>query len=208
VASTADPYNKASTGVAKSRSSDQGQVDRRDHPGSYRISQEEVKQFCELHEQGLNAKQIAKLTGWGKSAICRHLYHHDRFCKGIHRRWTDDDNQALVDCYAEKGDKRALAESMGRSVKSIHIAMCRYRKAVRADPKKRRTLGVMTWLLRKMKAADIYRELEEQDDTNTTDSRSRPKNGRRAYANRVEGAGQKPVQACPDAGGKSCAARG
>ena len=162
MAPVANPDHNAATGVAPGGSIHPGQVGGRGNSRAYRISKEEVDQFRELHDQGLTAKQIARLTGWGKSAICRHLYHTDRFGGGVHRRWTDDDNQAMVDCYAEGGNKKALAEQMGRSVKAIAVAMCRYRKAIRADPKKRRTLGVMTFVLRAMKKADIFRELEGQ----------------------------------------------
>jgi transposase-like protein len=133
----------------------------RGSPRPYRISSEEIAQFRELHAQGLTCIQIARFTGWGKSAVCRHIYQADRFGGRTHRRWTDDDNQALVDCYAESGDKKALAARLGRSVKAVYIAMCRYRKAVRKDPKKRRTLGVMTFVLKAIRKADIYKELEE-----------------------------------------------
>ncbi len=169
-------YSGAASMATRS-GSDKRQIGGRGDPRPRRIGQEEVEQFRELHRQGLTGNQITKLTGWGRSAVYKRIQ--------IKRmpRWTEDDNQALVDCYADGGDKKALAARMGRSVKAVHIAMCRYRKAVRKDPKKRRTLGVMTWLLRKMKAADIYKELEGQDDTNTTDPGSRPKNGNRAHAN-------------------------
>lgn len=40
------------------------------------------------------------------------------------------------------------------------IRMCRYRKQVRDDPKKRRALNAITLALKAIRKADIFREVE------------------------------------------------
>lgn len=75
--------------------------------------------------------------------------------------WNDDEIQVMVDGYLEKKKTKEIALLLhGRSPRAVMIRMCRYRKEVRKDPKKQRVLGVMTKVLKIMRKADIFRELE------------------------------------------------
>ncbi len=66
----------------------------------------------------------------------------------------------VVDGYAEKRKVADMARSIGRSKGAVALHMHRHRKEVKEDPKKRQVMGVMTHVLRIMRKADIFREVE------------------------------------------------
>lgn len=107
------------------------------------LSPEEKRQILALYNSGLTGREVAARMGVSKTAVYKYLPRQGRPWK----RWTEDDLQELVDGYAagEPGDR--IAARVGRSPRAVYIAMCRYRKAVRGDPKKAR---VMRWIRKGM----------------------------------------------------------
>ena len=53
-----------------------------------------------------------------------------------------------------------IASKVGHSPRAVAIRMCRHRKEVKRDPKKRRALRAITMALKAVRKADIFRELE------------------------------------------------
>lgn len=77
-----------------------------------------------------------------------------------HPIWSDNEIQVMVDGYLEKIPVREIARKVGRSPRAVRIRMCRYRKEVRKDPKKRRALSAISLALKAVRKADIFREME------------------------------------------------
>ncbi|MBW2672561.1 MAG: hypothetical protein JRD89_03980 [Deltaproteobacteria bacterium] len=76
----------------------------------------------------------------------------------------DEENQIMVDGYAEGWPVKKIAEKLKRrSPAAVKIAMCRYRKAVRADQKKQYVLHMIGVALRALRKADILREVATDD---------------------------------------------
>ncbi len=94
--------------------------------------------------------------GLGRTTV----YNHLGLGKGKKPRWTDEENQVVVDGYAENRPVADIAKAIGRSSGSVALHMHRHRKKIREDPKKRRVMGVMTRVLKVMRKADIFREVE------------------------------------------------
>lgn len=121
------------------------------------ITTEQKQQIQELYNNGgLNGYEIAIRLGIGKSSVYRYL----QLKRRITPRWTDDEIQVLVDGYMEKRPVKEIAKHLGRPPRAVTIRMCRYRKQVRKDPKKRRALGAITLALKAVRKADIFRETE------------------------------------------------
>ena len=66
-----------------------------------------------------------------------------------------------MDGYLEKKPVKEIARKLGRSPTAVQVRMCRYRKRVREDPKKQLALRAITWALKAVRKADIFRELEQ-----------------------------------------------
>jgi len=94
--------------------------------------------------------------GLGSTTVYNHL--------GLGRpgtpTWSDDQLQVMVDGYLDKRPVKEIAAQVNRSVNAVKIRMCRYRKAVRSDPKKRRALSAISLAFKAVRKADIFRELE------------------------------------------------
>jgi hypothetical protein len=88
------------------------------------------------------------------------VYKHLKLRKCTHPEWTDDEIQIMVDGYLEKTPVREIARKVGRSPRAVMVKMCRYRKQVRKDPKKRRALSAISLALKAVRKADIFREME------------------------------------------------
>jgi transposase-like protein len=158
VAQVANSDHKSSTKVASGRISNKGKEHRGDNPQPNRrrnVTAEEKERIRELYQTGAPVKDIVQQFPWSQSTIERYLGAPLR-----RPRWTDDDYQVLVDGYFEKQPVKKIAQKLGRSPTAVRVAMCRYRKAVKSDPKKKRVMGVMTYVLKVMRKADIFRDFD------------------------------------------------
>ncbi|MEW8957851.1 MAG: helix-turn-helix domain-containing protein [Moorella sp. (in: firmicutes)] len=100
----------------------------------------EVKQkILSLHNSGLNGYEIATRLGIGKTTAYKHLPKQGR----PWHKWTEDELQQVVDGYARGWSPKKIAARIGCSPTAVRIAMCRYRKQIRADPQKRRVLHLL-----------------------------------------------------------------
>lgn len=121
------------------------------------VTPETKERIRELYEKTGNGHEVARLLGLGSTTVYNHL--------GLGRPgtpiWTDDEIQVMVDGYLGKRPVKAIAAKLKtRSPRAVMIRMCRYRKQVRDDPKKRRALNAITLALKAIRKADIFREVE------------------------------------------------
>lgn len=121
-----------------------------------KITSEQARQIREIYAETRNGYEVARRLGLGHTTA----YNHLALKKCTHPTWTDEEIQVMVDGYLEKTPVREIARKVGRSPRAVRIKMCRYRKQVRKDPKKRRALSAITMALRAVRKADIYREME------------------------------------------------
>jgi len=87
----------------------------------------------------LNGNEIASRLGIGKTTVYKYLPNQGK----ILRRWTEGEQQKMIDWLARGWSKKKIAAKLGRSPTAVGIAMCRYRKQIRADPQKRRVLYLL-----------------------------------------------------------------
>lgn len=100
--------------------------------------------------------QVAAKLHISKSAVYKRIHSGKKM-----PHWTDEENQIMVDGYAERLPVREIAKKLpGRSPRAIMVAMCRYRKKVRADAKKRLAIKMIGKALKAVRKADIFREVE------------------------------------------------
>lgn len=119
------------------------------------VSPDEEVLMKKLREEGKKPQEIADILNRAISCVYNHLN------LGVRRpRWTDDDNQILVDGYLAKLPPKIIAGKLNRSPTAIKIAWCRHKKQCRGDPKKQYTLSMIGLALKAVRKADIYRELE------------------------------------------------
>ena len=153
MAPATDISEQITNGVAASGKPHHRKVNRGNRP----ITPEQKQRIRELYAAGKTAKEIAREIGLGKTAVYNHL--------GLGKKgtptWTDDEIQVLVDGYLEKKTAKEIAKKLGRSKGAVSVRMCRYRKEVRNNPKKRRALSAITMVLRAVRKADIFREIED-----------------------------------------------
>lgn len=162
MAQTSRPGDKSAVGMAESRELHQGKKHSGDSSRTNRrrhITAEQKQRIRDLYETTKNGHEVARMMGLGSTTVYRHL--ELKKCKKP--LWTDEDDQIVVDGYAEKRSVKEIARAIGRSNRAVVLHMCRHRKKIREDPKKRRVMGVMTYVLRVMRKSDIFRELEEAD---------------------------------------------
>lgn len=121
------------------------------------LTDEQKEKIRELYREINNGHEVARQMGLGSTTIYKHL--------GLQKRntptWTDDEIQIMVDGYLEKMPVREIARKVGKGESSVRIRMCRYRKEVRRDPKKRRALSAITMAFKAVRKADIFRETEK-----------------------------------------------
>lgn len=136
-----------------------GEKYRGDNPKPNRrrdVTPEQKQRIQELYAKTGNGYEVARIMGLGRTTV----YNHLGLGKGKKPRWTDEENQVVVDGYAENRPVADIAKAIGRSSGSVALHMHRHRKKIREDPKKRRVMGVMTRVLKVMRKADIFREVE------------------------------------------------
>lgn len=113
----------------------------------------------EMRNAGMTPEEIARELNRARSCVYRHLHQGAK-----HPRWTDDENQVMVDGYLAKLPVKEIAQRLpGRSETAIRVAWWRHKKKVREDPKKQYTMSMITRALCAVRKADIYRELEMVD---------------------------------------------
>ena len=145
--------------VASSRGLHQGEINRGSgsRPGRRGLTPEQKQRIKELYNKTGNGHKVAQIMGLGSTTVYKHL--------GLNKRktpsWTDDEIQILVDGYMEKRPVKEIAKQLRRPPRAVTIRMCRYRKQIRKDPKKRRALSAITLALKAVRRADIFREVTE-----------------------------------------------
>jgi len=118
---------------------------------------EQEQEAKKLYSEFKNGHLVAQKMGFASTTI----YNHLRLNLRRNSTWTDDEIQVLVDGYLEKEKVRDIAARLpGRTPRALMIRMCRYRKQVRKDPKKRRALSAISFALKAVRKADIFREME------------------------------------------------
>lgn len=125
-------------------------------PFQPKFTHEDLTEAMRLYSEFKNGHLVAEIMGWGRTTIYKHLALSIRNTP----RWSDDEMQILVDGYLEKIPTKDIAFSIKRSPRAVRVRMCRYRQQIKKDPKKRRALRAITFALRAIKRADIFRELE------------------------------------------------
>ena len=154
---------------------------RRNSPGTDRrrnVTDEEKRLMNQLREEGMAAPEIARHLQRSISCVYRHLHQG-----GKHPRWTDEDNQILVDGYLEGLPTEKIATKLDRSPTAVRVAWWRHKKRCQEDVKKQYTMkmivkafgviqdlpddslnvNVTTQVLKAVRKADIYREVENYD---------------------------------------------
>ena len=120
------------------------------------VTPEQKQRIHELYAKTGNGHAVAQLLGLGSTTV----YNHLGLGRGEKPRWTDDENQELVDGYLAKKPVREIAKRIGKSPGAVAVQMCRHRKEVRKNPKKRMALSAITMALKAVRKADIFREVE------------------------------------------------
>lgn len=157
MASTTSAGDKTPIGMAQGTELHNGEKRRGDNSRLNRISAEQKSRILELYEVTGSGYRVAVEMGIAAATV----YNHLGLKKYKAPTWTDDENQIVVDGYLAGLPVKQIAEKLpGRNENSVKIAMCRHRKSVKKDPKKRRVMGVMTYVLRAMRKADILRLAE------------------------------------------------
>lgn len=101
---------------------------------------------------------MAERLGIGRTAVYTHL----RLRLRTSPRWTDEEVQVLVDGYLDKTPVAQISALLpGRSLRAIRSRMCRHRKWVKKDPKKKRALSAITMALKAVRKTDIFREVTD-----------------------------------------------
>lgn len=150
---------KNTTGMAQGGGVHPGQEPGGDSQGINRrrdVTTEEKQLISQLYAELGNGHEVARRIGRGSTTVYNHL--------GLGRRrprWDDDQLQALVDGYFEGKKPGEIARRIDRSPRAVAIQMCRHRKEVERDPKKRRALRAITMAFRAVRKADIFREVTD-----------------------------------------------
>ena len=159
MAQTARPSDKGAVSMAESGELHQREKHRGDSAGVNRrrhITEEQKQRIRELYEVTKNGHKVAQITGLGSTTV----YNHLRLKKYKKPRWTDEEDQIVIDGYFEKKSLKEIAGILGKSEGAIAIHMHRHRKKIREDPKKKRALSAITLAFKAVRKADIFREVE------------------------------------------------
>jgi len=122
-----------------------------------KITVDQKRKIKELYESIKNGHAVGREMGLGSTTV----YNHLSLGKCTHPIWTDDEIQIMVDGYLDKMPVQEIARKIGRSPRAVMVKMCRYRKQIRKDPKKRRALSAISMALKAVRKADIFREVVE-----------------------------------------------
>lgn len=146
--------------LARSREGDNREIIRRDNqradPKRKSVTPVQVQRIRDLYAVTKNGHEVARIMGLGSTTV----YNHLGLGRAATPAWTDDQIQVMVDGYLDKRPPREIAAQVDRSPRAVRARMCRYRKAVRSDPKKRRALSAIALAFKAVRKADIFRELE------------------------------------------------
>lgn len=146
--------------MARSGEGHDGKIVRGDspraHPKGKIISPEQKQRIHELYVETRNGHEVARRMGIGSTSVYRHLK-----LGGNKPRWSDDDDQAVIDGYAEKRKVKEIAKQVRRTERAVILHMHWHREKVKSDPKKRRALSAISLAFKAVRRADIFRELTE-----------------------------------------------
>lgn len=118
---------------------------------------EHLREAQKLYSELKNGHLVAEKMGFGHTTVYKYLSLNKRKTP----RWTDEEIQVLVDGYLEKRPVKDIATLLEhRSQRAVMIRMCRHRKWVKKDPRKKRALSAISFALRAVKKADVFRETE------------------------------------------------
>lgn len=117
---------------------------------------EHLQEARKLYSNLQNGHLVAERMGFGHTTVYKYLSLQSRYTP----TWSDDEIQVLVDGYYDKRSVKEIAEMTKRSPRAVMVRMCRYRKSVKEDPKKKRALRAISFALRAVKKADIFKEME------------------------------------------------
>jgi hypothetical protein len=106
-----------------------------------KLSPEIIEQIRELRRSGLTGKEIANRLGVGKSVVYKYTPRMGKQWK----KWDENQIQVMTDGYAKGLKPAKIAKKLGRNTNQVKIRMCRYRKEIRADPKKREVLRLLAF---------------------------------------------------------------
>lgn len=85
--------------------------------------------------KGKSAKEISQITGIGINTVWK--YKAD---KRIEKNWTEPEIEKLVEWISEGISYAEIGRRLHRSANSIRIKICRQRKEIKNDPRKRAVL--------------------------------------------------------------------
>ena len=83
---------------------------------------------------GLTGREIARQIGRSKTVVYKKLN------LNFSPNWTEEEKQKVIDMRAKGKPYRKIAKHICRSEAAARIFMCRHRKAVISDPRKRQVL--------------------------------------------------------------------
>lgn len=122
----------------------------------------------QLYASGMSVDEIAAALKLGRTTVYKHLSLRLR----QQPRWSEEELQWLIDARYLGMTYKEIAKILGRSPIALRIAMCRHRKWVRSDEKRKAVLGFVSWgvknkvpvrkLLTAARRADILREVADE----------------------------------------------
>jgi IS30 family transposase len=113
------------------------------------LTPEEEQKIKDLRSLGLTGYEIAEQIGRSKSAV------YEKLRLNCIPNWTEWEKQKVVGMRAKGKSYREISKKIKRSEKAVMIFMCRYRKAVKSDPKKQEALRLLTFTLKHTKDPGI-----------------------------------------------------
>jgi predicted transcriptional regulator len=93
----------------------------------------------------LNGHEIAKKLGVGKTTVYRHIDAKGHKVK----RWTEKELNYVINARAKGRSYEYIAKRLKRNANQVEIKLCRYRKAVLSDPRKREVLRLLAFGIQK-----------------------------------------------------------
>lgn len=126
-------------------------------PFQLKLVIERQQEARKLYSELQNGHLVAERMEFGHTTVYKYLNLQSRHAP----TWSDDELQVLVDGYYDKKPVKEIAKMLTkRSPRAVMVRMCRYRKSVKEDPKKKRALRAISFALRAVKKADIFKEME------------------------------------------------
>lgn len=117
--------------VSSGRELHPGEVSRGNNPNDdrkgNRITPEQKRRIHELYAETKNGHEVARRMGIGSTTVYKCLK-----LGGSKPRWSDDDDQVVIDGYIEKRKVEEIAKQVGRSRLAIVLHMHRHRKKIKS----------------------------------------------------------------------------